>query len=46
LLHDGRALTFEEAIRDHAGEANGAVRSYGQLSDRQQDQLVTFLKSL
>lgn len=46
LLHDGRALTFDEAIRHHGGEASGVVRNYMQLSEQQQQQLATFLKSL
>jgi CxxC motif-containing protein (DUF1111 family) len=46
LLHDGRALTFIEAIRAHQNEANQAVRGFFNLSDQEKQQLLTFLKSL
>jgi len=46
LLHDGRALTLDEAIRAHGGEASGVVNTYRQLSDADKQALVTFLKSL
>ena len=46
LLHDGRALTFDEAIRGHGGEASGVVNSYRQLSDADRQALLTFLRSL
>ncbi len=46
LLHDGSALTFNEAIQRHGGEASYAVRRYRFLSDQERQQLVTFLRSL
>ena len=46
LLHDGRALTFDEAIRGHGGEASGVVNTYKQLSDADRQALMTFLRSL
>jgi CxxC motif-containing protein (DUF1111 family) len=46
LLHDGRALTFDEAIRGHGGEASGVVNSYRQLSDADRQALLAFLRSL
>lgn len=46
FLHDGRALTFTEAIRAHGNEATQAVRGFINLSDQEKQQLLTFLKSL
>jgi hypothetical protein len=46
LLHDGRALTFDDAIRAHGGEASHAVRSYTQLTQQEREQIATFLRSL
>jgi CxxC motif-containing protein (DUF1111 family) len=46
LLHDGRALTFEDAIQGHGGEASGVVRNFQNLNNQQQQELITFLKSL
>ncbi len=45
-MHDGATLTFNEAILRHAGEASGVTNSYRGLSATQQNQLITFLKSL
>jgi CxxC motif-containing protein (DUF1111 family) len=46
LLHDGRALTFDDAIEAHGGEAAGVAHNFQQLSQQEQQQLLTFLKSL
>ncbi len=46
LLHDGRARSIEEAIRQHGGEGAGSRDQYGRLSADEQRQLVRFLKSL
>jgi CxxC motif-containing protein (DUF1111 family) len=46
LLHDGRARTVAEAIAWHGGEANGAVRRFNALSDRQKAALIAYVSSL
>jgi CxxC motif-containing protein (DUF1111 family) len=45
-MHDGRAATLEEAIRQHAGQGAGSARRFGRLSQREQTQLIAFLKTL
>jgi CxxC motif-containing protein (DUF1111 family) len=46
LLHDGSALTIEEAILRHKGQAEGVRLKYEALSDAQKQQLLAFLRSL
>ena len=45
-LHDGRARTLEEAIMWHGGEAEQSREAFEQLSEEEQQALVSFLKSL
>lgn len=45
-LHDGRALTLNEAIMLHGGEAADAQSNYSQLSAEQKNQLLAFLRTL
>jgi CxxC motif-containing protein (DUF1111 family) len=45
-LHDGRADTLDDAIRDHGGEAQHARDGYVALSADQQAQVVEFVESL
>ena len=45
-MHDGASLTFNESILRHAGEARGVINNYRALTSTQQNQLITFLKSL
>ena len=45
-LHDGATVTFNEAILRHAGEAAFVTSNYSSLSVTQQNQIITFLKSL
>jgi len=45
-MHDGATLTFNEAILRHAGEASFVTNNYRSLSTTQQNQIITFLKSL
>jgi len=45
-MHDGATLTFNESILRHAGEATGVTNNYQSLSTNQQNQIITFLKSL
>ncbi len=45
-MHHGRALTIDEAIRMHGGEAQTARDAYVALPDRQRRSIVDFLKTL
>ena len=45
-LHDGATLTFSESILRHAGEATFVTNNYRSLGTTQQNQIITFLKSL
>jgi CxxC motif-containing protein (DUF1111 family) len=46
FMHDGTSLTFDEAIRRHAGEASNVIQSYRNLSSTSRNNLLTFLRSL
>jgi CxxC motif-containing protein (DUF1111 family) len=46
LMHDGLTYTFNEAILRHGGEASGVRAQFQALSPTQQNQIITFLKSL
>jgi CxxC motif-containing protein (DUF1111 family) len=46
LMHDGRAITIEEAIRHHGGEAERARRAFETLPPTGRDHLLAFLGSL
>jgi len=46
LLHDGRAMSIEEAILLHGGEAQQSRDNYNQLSEIEKQQLIKFLESL
>ncbi len=46
FLHDGRAATVDEAIRDHDGEASTARNRYRRLSPAQRQTIVDFLNSI
>lgn len=45
-LHDGRAETLDVAIQLHGGEASDVTKRYENLSEKDQDALVAFLKTL
>jgi CxxC motif-containing protein (DUF1111 family) len=45
-LHDGRARTLEEAIELHGGESAASRDAFRNLSSTEQQQLITFLRSL
>jgi hypothetical protein len=45
-LHDGRALTLDEAILFHGGEGESARNAYAALPDEKQNELIVFLKTL
>jgi CxxC motif-containing protein (DUF1111 family) len=46
LLHDGSALTLQDAINRHRGESGDSARRIGGLPQQAKDQLLSFLKSL
>jgi CxxC motif-containing protein (DUF1111 family) len=46
LLHDGTAITRNNAILAHFGQANPVINNYIYLSTNQKNQLITFLNSL
>jgi len=46
FMHDLNSLTLDDAIRRHKGEASDVVGRYATLSATQQQQLLTFLRSL
>ena len=45
-LHDGRANTIDQAVRAHAGEAQGARDRYNALSATERQQVLDFLNTL
>ncbi len=45
-LHDGRAVSLDEAIRMHGGEATRVVTAYEELESSGRDDLVEFLLTL
>jgi CxxC motif-containing protein (DUF1111 family) len=46
LLHDGSAVTIEDAIRRHGGEAERTRQLFERLSDSARQNLIAFLGSL
>ena len=46
LMHDGRALSLDQAIQMHGGEGSQSRDEYIQLSEVQKAQLIKFLESL
>jgi CxxC motif-containing protein (DUF1111 family) len=46
LLHDGRALSIEQAIEMHEGEGQQSADAFEALSGADQDLLIEFLESL
>jgi CxxC motif-containing protein (DUF1111 family) len=46
LLHDGRARSIEQAIKMHGGEAATSAGRFNNLSEKDKNALITFLKSL
>jgi CxxC motif-containing protein (DUF1111 family) len=45
-MHDLNSLTLDDAIRRHKAEAGHVTERFRNLSASQQQQLLTFLKSL
>jgi CxxC motif-containing protein (DUF1111 family) len=46
FMHDNGSTTLSDAIQRHGGEAQGVIEAFQLLSAAQQQQLITFLKSL
>jgi CxxC motif-containing protein (DUF1111 family) len=46
LMHDGKSLTFEDAILRHKGEAEPVIDGFRSLDAFRQQQLLAFLNSL
>jgi CxxC motif-containing protein (DUF1111 family) len=46
FMHDNASMTLSDAIRRHAGEAQDVITHFTALTATQQQQLITFLKSL
>ena len=49
FLHDGRTLDLLEAIQEHrssGSEANGVIRNFNNLRQREQQDMLNFLRSL
>ena len=46
LMHDGKSVTYHQAIMRHGGEASDVVQSYVRLTPIQKEQLRLFLNSL
>jgi CxxC motif-containing protein (DUF1111 family) len=45
-LHDGRAVTLDEAIRLHGGQASRSTRLYANLAQPERDEVIAFLQTL
>jgi CxxC motif-containing protein (DUF1111 family) len=45
-MHDNASTTLSDAIQRHGGEAQEVIQNFHFLSASQQQQLITFLKSL
>jgi CxxC motif-containing protein (DUF1111 family) len=46
FMHDNASTTLSDAIQRHAGEAQGVIGAFNALTGAQQQQLITFIKSL
>lgn len=46
MMHDGKAITYHQAIMRHGGEAKGVVEAYERLTPKEQEELREFLNSL
>ena len=46
FMHDNASSTLGDAIQRHAGEASGVIANFNGMSSAQQQQLITFIKSL
>jgi CxxC motif-containing protein (DUF1111 family) len=46
MMHDGKSVTYHQAIMHHAGEADEVVEKYQRLAPQQKHQVWAFLNSL
>jgi microsomal dipeptidase-like Zn-dependent dipeptidase len=46
FMHDLASLTLENAIARHRNEAAHVIQNFRNLTDEQQRQVITFLRSL
>ena len=46
FMHDNGSMTLNDAIQRHGGEAQQVIAKFSSLTSAQQQQLITFLKSL
>jgi CxxC motif-containing protein (DUF1111 family) len=46
FMHDNASSTLGNAIQRHAGEAAGVIANFNSMTTAQQQQLITFIKSL
>ena len=46
FMHDNASLTLSDAIQRHAGEARQVISRFNTLTAQQQEQIITFLRSL
>ena len=46
FMHDNASITLGDAIQRHGGEAQGVIAQFTAMTAAQQQQLITFLKSL
>jgi CxxC motif-containing protein (DUF1111 family) len=46
FMHDNASATLSDGIQRHGGEAQGVIASFNGLTAAQQEQLITFLRSL
>ena len=46
FMHDLGSLTLDDAIERHKGEAQGVVTRFNELTHEEQQQLITFVRSL
>lgn len=46
LMHDGRSLTFVDAIQRHGGEASRVIEEFRELSEAEKQRVIFFLRTL
>ena len=46
FMHDLKSLTPDDAIQRHRGEAQGVISRFNELTSEEQQQIITFLRSL
>ena len=46
LMHDGKSITYHQAIMRHGGEASDCVEQYERLTPKEKEELRLFLNSL